>query len=443
MTHTAIKEDFIKYVSLNVLGMIGLSCYILADTFFISKSLGSLGLAALNFAIPAYNIINGIGLMAGMGGGAKFTILKSQNEPEQANMVFTHSIVFGVAGGIIIALIGLLFSSPISTLLGADQSTLAITDIYLKTILCFAPFFILNNILLAYVRNDYNPKLSMIAMLTGSFSNIILDYVFIYPCNLGMFGAAFATGLSPIISLAILSLHFTMHKNQFHFKKSSIIPAYIFSILSLGIAAFITELSSGVVLITFNLVISQIEGNIGVAAYGIIANLALVIIAIFTGISQGIQPLLSNNYALKEHNNVKQLLKYAIITAITFSGFVYTFSLIHSDFLIGVFNSERNVRLHDLASSGIQLYFAGFFCAGFNIVSTTFFSAVESPKQSFVISVVRGFAAIIPMVFIFAMLLGIKGVWISFPAAEGTTAMLALLFLIWYHQANKNKQKVL
>lgn len=439
MLHTSIKRNFTKYVSLNVLGMVGLSCYILADTFFISKALGTLGLAALNFAIPVYNIINGIGLMAGMGGGSKFTILKSQNEHEQANIIFTHSFAIGIIAGIIIALTGLLFSSPISSVLGADHVALGITNIYLKTVLCFAPFFISNNILLAFVRNDNNPKLSMIAMLTGSFSNIILDYIFIYPMNWGMFGAAFATGLSPIISIVILSFHFIMHKNQFKFTKCKIITSYIYSILSLGISALITELSSGVVLITFNLVISQLEGNLGVASYGIIANLALVIIAIFTGISQGIQPLLSNRYGLGNHGEVKHLLGYALITAIIFSFLVYITSLINSDFLIAVFNSEHNMKLHDLAFMGIKLYFTGFFFAGVNIVITTFFSAVENPKQAFIISIVRGFVAIIPLVFIFSSLLQMNGVWISFTVTEGITTLLALFFLLCYYQSNHKK----
>lgn len=436
MTHTSLKKNYAKYVSLNVLGMIGISCYILADTFFISNALGALGLAALNFAIPIFSIINGIGLMSGMGGGTKYTIFKSQNEHEQANIIFTHSIAIGLIAGFTLALIGLFFSSPIASLLGADHNTLSITNIYLKTVFCFAPFFILNNVLLAFVRNDGNPNLSMVAMLTGSISNIFLDYILIYPMNLGMFGAAFATGLSPIIGILILSFHFIFHKNHFKLKKCKMVFSYVTNILTLGVSAFITELSSGVVLITFNLVILQFEGNIGVAAYGIIANLALVIIAIFTGISQGLQPLLSNCYGLQEHDKVKELLRYGLTTTIVFALIVYVISLINIDFLISVFNSENNLRLHNLASTGIKLYFAGFFFAGFNIVVTTFFSAVNSPKQSFIISIIRGFIAIVPLVFILSIMFKMNGVWISFTVTEGITTLIAVIFLLSYFKSN-------
>ena len=97
-------------------------------------------------------------------------------------------------------------------MLGADSSTLPMTTTYLRTILCFAPFFISNNILIAFARNDSAPRLSMAAMLAGSLSNIILDYIFIFPLDMGMFGAAFATGLAPIISMGILSFHFFKRK---------------------------------------------------------------------------------------------------------------------------------------------------------------------------------------------------------------------------------------
>ena len=136
----------------------------------------------------------------------------------------------------------------------------------------------------------------MAGMLIGSLANIILDYVFIFPLQWGMFGAAFATGLAPIISMCILTRHYIKKKNHFHFHKSKLSIKQITYICSLGISSFITEIASGIILIVFNLLILNISGNIGVAAYGIVANLALVATSIFTGIAQGTQPLLSENF---------------------------------------------------------------------------------------------------------------------------------------------------
>ena len=111
----------------------------------------------------------------------------------------------------------------------------------------------------------------MIAMLTGSFSNIILDYIFMFPLGMGMFGAAFATSLAPIISICILLSHFIKKKNKFVIIKNKMVWTTIPDIFSLGSSAFIIEISSAIVLITFNLVILGLEGNLGVAAYGIVA----------------------------------------------------------------------------------------------------------------------------------------------------------------------------
>ena len=134
----------------------------------------------------------------------------------------------------------------------------------------------------------------MAAMLTGSFSNILLDYVFLFPLNMGIFGAALATGFAPVISIGLLSLHFIRGKNRFAWSfDQRALGRRVLDICSLGISAFINELSSAVVLIVFNLLILRLAGNTGVAAYGIVANLALVAVSVFTGISQGSQPLIS------------------------------------------------------------------------------------------------------------------------------------------------------
>ncbi|MEG0753900.1 MAG: MATE family efflux transporter, partial [Angelakisella sp.] len=245
MKHTNIRHTFIKYVSLNIIGMIGLSCYILADTFFVARGIGANGLTALNLAIPIYSFIHGIGLMIGMGGATRFAISKREQ-------VFTQATGYAMLAACLFVAVGLFFSTQLATMLGANADTLQNTSIYLKTILCFAPMFLLNNVLICFVRNDGNPKLSMAAMLIGSLSNIVLDYLFIFPCNMGMFGAAFATGIAPVISLIILSAHFIKKQNTFRLRTQKLQIKALWDITSLGLSALIIELSSGIVMIVFN-----------------------------------------------------------------------------------------------------------------------------------------------------------------------------------------------
>ena len=209
-------KDFTKYAALQVLGMIGLSCYILADTFFVSKGLGSNGLAALNLAIPIYSFIHGSGLMIGMGGGTGFAVQKSRGEREEADRVFSLAFRLAAVLAAVFVLLGAFFSGKIVALLGADQDVYQMSETYTQVILLFAPAFLLNDMFLCFVRNDGSPQLSMAAMLTGSMFNIVLDYIFIFPCGMGIFGAALATGLAPIVSLIVLSPYFIKKKNTFH-----------------------------------------------------------------------------------------------------------------------------------------------------------------------------------------------------------------------------------
>ena len=220
MNRNSHLRDFARYASLNVLGMIGVSCYILADTFFVAKGMGADGVTALNIAIPIYSLIHGTGLMIGMGGATKFAIYKSQKRDEAGSRVFTCALLMALVLGAIYFLGGAFFSMPLAKLLGAKGSVVGMTNTYLKVLMMFGPFFLLNDTFNCFIRNDGNPKLSMAAMLTGSFSNIILDYVFIFPLDMGIFGAILATGLSPVISLCILSIYKFRKKNSFHIIKA-------------------------------------------------------------------------------------------------------------------------------------------------------------------------------------------------------------------------------
>lgn len=424
-----LLSEFIRYVSLNVLGMIGLSCYILADTFFVSKGLGSDGLAALNLAIPIFSFVNGTGLMLGMGGATKFTVFKAQGNNNQCSTVFANTIYSAAAFSVLFMAAGLLFSRNITVLLGADDNIFQMTDTYLKIILIFSPAFIMNNIMNCYIRNDGSPKLAMMGMLFGSFSNIIFDYIFIFPLNMGIFGAVLATGFSPVVGLCILSTHFIGKHNSFIFKPTVPKPSLIGESLSLGIPSLITEVSSGIVMIIFNALILKYKGSVGVAAYGVVANISIVVISVFTGIAQGLQPVASRAFGEQDFARAQNSLRYALITVIGVSILVYGVIFMLSGRITEIFNSEGNARLQSIAEQGLKLYFIGTPFAGINIIFAVYFSSTEKPLPAQIISVCRGFAVIIPTAFVMAYLLEVVGIWLTFPTAEGIVTIIALLLM--------------
>lgn len=423
MENKSLCKEFLKYSTLNILGMIGLSCYILADTFFISKGLGANGLASLNLAIPVYSFIHGSGLMLGMGGATKYSIFKSQGKGKNSNYAFTNTVCVTLLFALLFFFMGLFLSKPITAALGADETIFSMTSIYLKVILLFAPAFMMNDVMLCFVRNDGNPKLSMFAMLGGSLSNIILDYIFIFPLQMGIFGAVFATGLSPIISLLILSPHWLKKTKGFHFVKSRLQPKLVGGIFSLGFPSLITEVASGIVIITFNTIILNLVGNIGVAAYGVVANLSLVITSIYTGIAQGSQPLFSKAYGSGDKAAIGRILRYAVTTTCILSALIYAIVFFFAGPIAAVFNSEQNLQLQEIASVGLRIYFTAILFVGFNIIISVYFTSTEHALPAHIISVLRGLVIIVPMAFVLSHFLGLTGVWLAFPATECLVAL--------------------
>ena len=379
----------------------------LADTFFVAKGLGTSGLAALNLAIPVYSFIHGTGLMFGIGGATKFSISRKSG---LSDLIFTNTLFFAGFTALLFFLAGLFLSPQITALLGADSQVAAMTQTYLKMILLFAPAFILNDILVCFVRNDGNPRLSMLAMLGGSMANILLDYVFIFPLGMGIFGAVLATGLAPLISIAIMSGHWMGKNKGFHLAKTEIQGQTALLILSLGFPSLITEVSSGIVIIVFNVIILGLKGNVGVAAYGVIANLSLVVISIFTGIAQGMQPLISSAYGRGDSARIRGILRYA--------GICWGAAPITA-----VFNSENNHKLQEIAEYGLRLYFTGIPAAGLNIILSIFFTSTEQAVPAHIISLLRGLVLIIPIAFFLSGLWGMTGVWLAFPATELVCAL--------------------
>lgn len=418
MKETSCLKDFFHYVSLNILGMLGLSCYILADTYFVARGLGSDGLAALNLAIPVYSFIHGSGLMTGIGAATCFSIARSRGQEAEGSRCFTQGLALAGTLAAAFVLIGLFLSDRLTTWLGAEAQIYAMCRTYLRVLLLFSPAFLLNNLILAFVRNDGAPGLAMMAMVGGSLSNVVLDYIFIFPLNMGIFGAVFATGLAPVISLLIMSPFFLKKKN--HFGPVSLKGGqWIWGkIGACGLSSLVTEVSSGIVMIVFNTILLRLHGSLGVAAYGVIANLALVVLAIFTGIAQGSQPLISRYYGRGQEKETVRLLKYALLCAAAVGAAVYAVVFLGADGITALFNSQGDPGLQKIAVDGMRIYFVGCLFAGENIVLAAYFSSTDQGFPAAVISLSRGFCLIIPMVFLLSWLWGIVGLWLAFPAAE-------------------------
>ena len=429
MTTQTLRRDFGRYVSLSVLGMIAVSCYILADTFFVAQGLGTTGLAALNLAIPVYNVIHGTGLLLGMGGATKFSILKSQGAHRRADSVFTHTLGMAAAAAAVFALVGALGAPQLAALLGADGETAAMTGTYLRVLLLFAPAFLCNDVLVCFVRNDGAPQLAMAATLSGSLANVVMDWFFIFPCGMGIFGAVLATGFSPVIGVIVQSPHWLGRRRGFHLRQVRPRLRTAGQVLALGVPSLLDQLSGAVVMITFNTLILGLTGNTGVAAYGVVANLSLVVLSVYTGIAQGIQPLVSRAWGQGQRAALQRLLRYALGTALVFSAALYLVFFLGAGPIAGVFNSEQDPAMQAIACQGLRLYFLAAPFAGVNIILAVYFASVEQAVPAQAVSLLRGILVILPMAVALAAAFGMVGVWVAFPVSEALVALVAWALL--------------
>lgn len=418
----SVGKQFVKYVSQNILGMVGISFYILADTFFISMAEGTNGITALNLVLPLYSLIYAIGAMIGVGSAIRFKILRAKGEVS-ADTYFSNALVFALLASVIFMVIGGLFPEQLIRVLGGDEVIVKIGTPYTRIFMVFTPFFMWNHICNAFVRNDGAPSIAMTATLVSSLFNIVMDYVLMFPFGLGMAGAALATAISPIVGILICGMHFFSRKSTIRFQWAVPSIKKLFQSCQLGVSAFVGEISSGVTTIVFNMLILAIAGNIGVAAYGVVANTSLVAISVFNGVSQGSQPLISEGYGKGDKSAVKKLLGMGLVTALVIAvimvGMVYWLA----GYIVAIFNSEQDATLAAYGIEGIRLYFLGFLFAGLNIVGTGFLSAVEEAQKAFFTSILRGFVAIIFCAVLLATLFGMTGVWLAFPVSELITVV--------------------
>lgn len=427
-------KKFIGYIMQSVAGMIGISIYVLADTFFISVQSGTDGLAVLNLILPVYGVMYAIGAMIGIGSATRYRLNRAKGEA--SDRYFGQSLEWNLLFSVPFMLCGLLAAKPLMELIGADERLTALGIPYLRIVLSGAPFFMCNYTFTAFARNDHAPAVAMWASIAGSMFNIVFDYVLMFPMGMGFAGAALATALSPVVTMAVCSVHFRSRRSQVTVRFTKLSASGLVSCCKLGISAFVGEISSAVITIVFNMLILGLAGNVGVAAYGVAANISMVGMCIFNGLAQGTQPMISDCYGKGQQDMVKKLLTGALAICGALELLMVAAIWLWTDGMVGIFNTEQDLKLLAYAHTGLRLYGLGFLAAGINILLAAYFSAVDHARPAIVGSVLRGAVAITICAIVLSRIFGLNGVWLSFLCSEVIT--LAVIGVL----AKLEKQKV-
>lgn len=426
MSHT---KRFARFVIPSVLSMWIFSLYTMVDGFFVARGVGEQALAAVNLSTPYVSFLFSVGLVFAVGASTVISIALGQQDLRLANSCFNQNllVVAGLCAGI--SVLTLLHLDGIARFLGSTEPTHEYVRQYLGSLAPFLPFFAVSYNLEVQVKAANAPQVSAVGVVCCALTNILLDDLFVMHFGWGVRGAAVATGLAQMASTAIFLLFFLRGKTALRFGRFSPNPALLPRIIPLGLADGMTEFSNAIVIFAFNRVILRAVGEGALVSYTIVSYLNTLVLMTMSGISQGMQPLVSYCYGASDPGSCRRLRRLALAAGTVSSLAVFAFSQLGPQLLVGFFLSEGESGLFAASVRAIRLYSPAFLLTGFNVIWAGYFTAVERPLPSLLISTGRACYLLLPCLFLLAAALGETGIWLAPLGAEGLCLLLTLHFI--------------
>ena len=428
----SISTLFYKFAIPASIGMLVNSLYVVADGVFISRGIGSIGIAAVNIGYPIINLTAALSLMFGAG-GATLISLHSNNE-DFKNKSFTYTIILNLFFYILIASLVFIFPNQIMKFLGATDLLLPMVKDYMYPCIVATFFLMLSISLNAVVRNDNAPKKAMNSLFIGAITNIVLDYVFIFVFHFGIEGGAYATAIGQILSALYLCTHFFKSSFKLDFNIKNIEWKLMGKICSLGFSSFILEFAVMVIAIVLNITLSKKEGQIGVAAYGIISYSFVIYRMFFTGLAQGIQPLVSFNYGKRNFKRVFEIFVFSHKFCFISSTIALILAKFFSLNVVKIFTHETH--LFEYTAKGLFLYTSAIIFVGANFMNISYLQAMDKAFLANFISICRGIVFMVIGIIFLPMYFGVNGIWLALPFSD---IMTFILTFILFKVLNINK----
>ena len=436
MSRVDLKNDtigklFFYFTFPAVTGMMVSALYVIVDGIFIGRGIGSSGLAAINIAYPITNFLVGLSLMFGVGGATMISIARGKNQTYEVNRIFTHTLFLTFVVYILALFVVILFEKDVIYFLGGNDLLYKDIRSYLIPSAWFNIFFMLSMGLNAIVRNDDAPKYAMFSMIVGAVINILLDTLFIIVFKWGMWGAAAATGIAQLCSFIFLMFHFYNGTSDIKIeKKLKLSPIIMGKIIINGFPSFIIEFAIAIVTLLFNLVLMKMTGEIGVAAFSIVAYVFYIFRMIFNGFSQGIQPIVSFNYGAGRYDRLKKIFYLGHKTSIITALFIIVIVNIFKENIVKVF-TDGNEELIKLASTGLVCYTSGLIFLAVNFINISYLQSMEKALVSNLMSFGRSFFFVAAGIFIYPKIFGIYGVFLTPPIADFTVFAITTVGYFW------------
>lgn len=320
---------------------------------------------------------------------------------------------------------------PVINFLGGGGNLYPYVKDYLSVIILFCVCYMTGYALEIYIKVDGNPVYPTLCVITGGVVNILLDYIFVVIFHWGIKGAAFATGLSQVTTTSLLFYYIFFRTKRIKFVKIKYSLLNLLKIMKVGFAEFLAEVSTGISIFVFNLVILKNLGEKGVSAFGIIGYISSFITMTMIGFNQGVQPILSFNLGAKEHKKIFEIIKNSFFILGVLGVFFYTLINIFSANIVSIFLND--VKDINLTKKALTTYSFTYLICGFNIFSAGYFTAVDMVKISTIITMLRGILLLVLFIHILPIFLGTTGIWITMFVTEGITLIFSYIFMKKYN----------
>lgn len=431
-----MKTVYFKYLSAALGSAMITSVYSIVDMAMVGQYQGPDGTAALAVIAPIWNIIYSLGLLMGIGGSVIFSTFRGKptQDPGKENEYFTAAVIGSIILSIIVWIAILLFEKPVLLFFGANTQLLPLAQSYLQPVKTVIPFFLFNQMLAAFLRNDNHPELATAGVLAGGLFNILGDYVFVFIFNMGIFGAGLATAIGSAITFIIMLTHFRSEKNTLVLRKSAGIVVKLKEITVTGFSTFFIDVAMGILTVLFNRQIMKYLGTNALAVYGPIVNVSTFVQCCAYSAGQASQPIISINFGARKWNRIKETLRYALYTVAAFSLFWTALSLIFPNLYIYIF-MKPTAEILEIASTIIRCYSISFLLLPLNIFSTYYFQALMKPKAAFAISVFRGFILSGIFIMLLPVIAGANSIWFAMPITELLVAVYAVYLIVKFTRA--------
>lgn len=426
--HFSTKR-LLRFVFPSIIMMVFTSIYGVVDGFFVSNYAGKTAFAAVNLIMPFIMITAGLGYMFGTGGSALVSMKLGQQEKEKANQYFSMIVLATIILGTIISILGFIFTPQVSRLLGASDEMMNDCVIYGRINLAFNMPFMLQYLFQTLFITAEKPKLGLYTTIAAGVTNMILDYVLVGLVPLGVVGAAAATAVSQCVG-GFFPLIYFLRKNDslLQLVPTKIEVKPILKAAGNGSSELMTNISSSLISMLYNLQLMKYYGENGVAAYGVLMYVQFVFIAIYTGYTIGSSPIISYHYGADNRPEIQNLFKKSFLL-IGISGVILTLTAHLAAPLISSIFVGYDIELKQLTEHAFSMFSYMFLPAGFNILSSAIFTALNNGKVSAAISFIRTLVFQSTAVLFLPLIIGKDGIWLSALTAEVLALCVSLYFI--------------